>query len=226
MAEARRATRLLPSYQEESLLLAQGYTLVAGLDEVGRGPLAGPLLAGVAVLPPRPTGRWVELVRDSKQLTPAQRERVLPHIQDVALGLAVGMCSAQEVDSLGVSAATRLAMRRALEALPVKPEFLLLDAFPLPEVPLPQKAIIDGDALCLSIAAASIVAKVTRDRMMEKEDAVYPCYGFARHKGYGTREHLLNLRRYGPCPIHRLSFAPVRQWQALDEHSAPAAGQA
>ncbi len=106
------------------------------------------------------------------------------------------------------------------------PLYAGMDAFPLPEVPIPQKAIIDGDALCLSIAAASIVAKVTRDRIMEREDAVYPGYGFARHKGYGTREHLLNLRRYGPCPILRLSFAPVRQWQALDEHSAPAAGQA
>ena len=203
-----------PSYQEEAALLSQGYSLVAGLDEAGRGPLAGPVVAGVAVLPPNLKGRWVRLVRDSKQLTPAQREYVLPYLQDASRALEVGMSSAQEVDDLGIVSATHLAMKRALNSLALMPQYLLLDAFPLPWVGIPQKAIVHGDALCLSIAAASIVAKVTRDRIMERHDDMYPSYGFARHKGYATREHLRNLRAHGPCQIHRYSFAPVREWRA------------
>jgi ribonuclease HII len=186
--------------------------MVAGLDEVGRGPLAGPLVAGVAVLPQNPKGRWLRLIRDSKQLTPRQRENALHHLRDAALSLEVGVCSSQEVDELGVVAATRLAMKRALDSLLLLPQFLLLDALTLPEVPIGQKAITHGDALCLSIAAASIVAKVTRDRIMQREDAVYPGYGFAKHKGYCTREHLRNLARLGPCSIHRYSFAPIKTW--------------
>jgi ribonuclease HII len=205
-----RLSALHPTYGEEASLLAQGYSLVAGLDEAGRGPLAGPVVAGVAILPPNPKGRWAGLVRDSKQLTPDQRERALLHLQDAALALQVGISSPHEIDKLGIAAATRLAMCRALESIPLSPDFLLLDAFPLPEMNTPQKAVINGDDLCLSIAAASIVAKVTRDRLMCEEDSVYPGYGFARHKGYGTEEHINNLRRLGPCPIHRYSFAPVR----------------
>ena len=188
--------------------------MVAGLDEVGRGPLAGPVVAGVAVLPPNPRGRWVRLIRDSKQMTPSERNHVMPYLQDSALALEVGMSSPAEIDELGIVKATRLAMRRALNSLALLPQFLLLDAFPLPDVSLPQKAIIHGDALCLSISAASIVAKVRRDRLMEREDEVYPGYGFAQHKGYATRQHLRNLRLLGPCPIHRRSFAPVAQWPA------------
>ena len=203
-----------PSYQEEAALLSQGYSLVAGLDEAGRGPLAGPVVAGVAVLPPNLKGQWVRLVRDSKQLTPAQREYVLPYLKDAARALEVGMSSAQEVDDLGIVSATHLAMKRALNSLALMPQYLLLDAFPLPGVGIPQKAIVHGDALCLSIAAASVVAKVTRDRIMEGHDDIYPSYGFARHKGYATREHLRNLRVHGPCPMHRYSFAPVREWRA------------
>ena len=194
--------------------MGQGYSLIAGLDEAGRGPLAGPVVAGVAVLPPNLKGDWVKLVRDSKQLTPAQREYVLPYLQDASRALEVGMSSAQEVDDLGIVSATRLAMKRALNSLALMPQYLLLDAFPLPGVGIPQKAIVHGDALCLSIAAASVVAKVTRDRIMEGHDEMYPSYGFARHKGYATREHLRNLRAHGPCPIHRYSFAPVREWRA------------
>ena len=200
-----------PTYREEAALFGEGYSLVAGLDEVGRGPIAGPVVAGVTALPPRPKGRWVRLIRDSKQLTASQREYALGYIQDAALALGTGMCSSREVDDLGIVAATGLAMRRALHSLPLMPQFLLLDAFPLPGVPIAQKAIVRGDALCLSIAAASIVAKVERDRIMQEEDAAHPEYGFARHKGYCTREHVRNLRRRGPCAIHRFSFAPVKE---------------
>ena len=199
-----------PTYEEEAHLFEQGYSLVAGLDEVGRGPLAGPVAAGVAVLPRNLKGQWVELIRDSKQMTPAQRERALPYIQDAALALGVGMSSSEEIDDLGIVQATRLAMTRALDSLLVLPQFLLLDAFPLPDIDIPQKAIIRGDALCLSIAAASIVAKVTRDRLMVEQDAMFPGYGFSRHKGYGTKEHIRSLMRLGPCAIHRRTFAPIK----------------
>ena len=185
--------------------------MVAGVDEVGRGPLAGPVMAGVAILPSNLKGSWVSLVRDSKQLTKPQREKALFHLQDVALGLEVGICSSQEVDVLGIVEATKLAMSRAINSLVIKPQFLLLDAITLQKVDLPQKSIIRGDALCLSIAAASIVAKVTRDRLMEQMDEAFPDYGFVRNKGYGTREHMTKLKQLGPCPIHRFSFAPVRE---------------
>jgi ribonuclease HII len=212
MAKRQRSPRrTAPTYWEEEGLLAQGYALVGGLDEVGRGPLAGPVVAAVVVLPSRPRGRWARLIRDSKQTTPKQRERVLPHLQDHAVGLEVGISSSGEIDRIGIVAATRLAMRRAIDSLAIRPQFLLIDALTLPDVPIPQKAIIHGDALCLSIAAASIAAKVARDRIMVDEDVMNPGYGFAQHKGYGTAEHFRNLRRLGPCPIHRYSFAPVRE---------------
>ena len=206
----KRTPRPSPSYGEEASLLGLGYSLVAGMDEVGRGPLAGPVVAGLVVFSHNPRGRWVRLVRDSKQLTPAQREHVLPYIQDAAVQLEVGICSASEIDQIGIVGATQLAMQRALNSVALLPQFLLLDAFGLPDVPIPQKAIIRGDSSCLSIAAASIVAKVARDRIMEGIDCEYPGYAFARNKGYATGEHLRSLRRRGPCPIHRFSFAPVR----------------
>ena len=211
MPKKRRKFRnSAPTYKEEAALLGLGYRLIAGLDEAGRGPLAGPVVAGVVILPPRPKGRWVRLVRDSKQMSPAQRERALAHIHEHALSIETGVSSPEEIDDLGIAPATRLAMRRALYRLALLPQLMLLDAFPLPEVDIPQNPIIHGDALCLSIAAASVVAKVTRDRMMEEHDSVYPGYGFAKHKGYGTDEHRRNLERLGPCPIHRYSFAPLR----------------
>ena len=203
-----------PTFREEAALLGQGYSLVAGLDEAGRGPLAGPVVAGVAILPPNPDWPWIGLIRDSKQMTPSQRERALGYLQDAAVALEAGISSPKEIDELGIVAATRLAMQRALNSLALLPQFLLLDAFPLPGVGIPQKPIVHGDSLCLSIAAASVVAKVTRDSIMEEQDALYPRYGFAKHKGYPTREHLDNLRDHGPCLIHRYSFAPVREWEA------------
>ena len=201
-----------PTYREEDALLREGYSLLGGLDEVGRGPLAGPVVAAVVVLPPKPKGRWLRTVRDSKVMTRSQREQLLPHLQDVALGVATGAASPLEIDEIGIVGGTQLAMRRALYSLALMPQFLLLDAFPLPGVDIPQKPIVHGDATCLSIAAASVVAKVTRDRIMEEEDAVYPSYGFRRHKGYATREHLRQLEAHGPSPIHRYSFAPVKTW--------------
>lgn len=210
----RKASGTAPTNEEEEALHSQGYSLVAGLDEVGRGPLAGPVVAGVVVLPPSPQGPWVGLIRDSKQMTPNQREAVLPYLHDEALGIETGAASHVEIDELGIVAATRLAMQRALDSLALRPQFLLLDAFPLPNVPIPQKPIIRGDSLCLSIAAASVIAKTTRDRFMVEQDALYPSYAFARNKGYATREHLHNLRALGPCPIHRYSFAPVTNWLA------------
>ena len=192
--------------------MAEGYSMVAGLDEAGRGPLAGPVVAGVAVLPPKMVGSWVRLIRDSKIMTRQEREQVFANLQDTAIALEVGVSSAVEIDDVGIVDATFLAMKRALNSLALMPQFLLLDAFPLPGVDIPQKPIIGGDAKCLSIAAASIVAKVTRDNIMEEEDAQHPGYGFARHKGYGSSEHLRQLERLGPCPIHRYSFSPLSKW--------------
>ncbi len=189
----------------------QGYSLVAGIDEVGRGPLAGPVVAGVAILPSKLRGSWVSLVRDSKQLSKTQREKALFHLQETALALEVGICSSQEIDEIGIVEATRLAMSRAINSLALSPQYLILDAITLPKVSIPQKPIIRGDALCLSIAAASIVAKVYRDRLMEQQDEAFPGYGFARNKGYGTREHMTKLKQLGPCSIHRYTFAPVRE---------------
>ena len=206
----KRSRPQAPTYDEERLLFDQGYSLVAGMDEVGRGPLAGPVVVGLAILPTKPQGSWVGLIRDSKQLTPLQREDAFAALHRQASTLEVGVCSPGEVDELGIVGATRLAMHRALSSAALLPQYLLLDAFPLPNVDIPQKAIIKGDVKCLSIAAASIVAKVTRDRLMRLEEEAHPGYGFARHKGYGTREHIRNLQLLGPCPIHRRSFAPVR----------------
>ncbi|MCH9037375.1 MAG: ribonuclease HII, partial [Chloroflexi bacterium] len=142
------------------------------------------------------------------------REQVLPYLREVALGLQVGMSSPQEIDDLGIVAATRLAMSRAIRRLKVSPDCLLIDALRLPEVALPQESLIRGDSISISIAAASIVAKVARDRLMVKMDSRYPGFGFQRNKGYGTPEHLKALGRLGPCPIHRLTFAPVSACRA------------
>ena len=190
--------------------MEQGYSYVAGIDEVGRGPLAGPVVAGVVILPPRPKGPWLDGITDSKAMTAAQRERSYAAILANVWAWATGEASAPEIDEMGIVPATALAMRRALDSLALMPQYLLIDAFPLPDVDIPQKAIVKGDALSLSIAAASIVAKVTRDRLMAEFDREYPQYGFASHKGYGSAEHIRRIEALGPCPIHRYSFAPIR----------------
>ena len=193
------------------MLATQGYRRIAGVDEVGRGPLAGPVVAAAVVLPPDIDAPWLALVRDSKVLTGPRRELLYHHIREAALGVGIGCVEPTVIDDRGIVAATRVAMRLAIEQLRPPPESVLIDYMTLPDVRLPQKGITRGDSLCTSIACASIVAKVTRDRLMVEFDRAYPQYGFRRHKGYGTREHLVCLRREGPCAIHRRSFRPVRE---------------
>jgi ribonuclease HII len=199
-----------PNFAEESALHSQGHHLIAGIDEAGRGPLAGPVVAGAVVFPDDFSAPWLSNVRDSKQLTPRQRDTLFSSIQEAGISWGSGVVSHQEVDSLGIVSATRKAMLLAVQHLPEDPGFLLIDALPLPQSGRPFKAIVKGDQLCLSIAAASIVAKVTRDLIMAEEDVRYPGYEFGVNKGYPTRAHMEHLQRLGPCPIHRRSFAPVR----------------
>ena len=206
-----------PSLAHERELVGRRYRAVAGVDEVGRGAWAGPLVAAAVVLPPvvdaraaRRLLRRLDGVRDSKLLAPARREELLGAIEAVAAGIGLGAVSADELDRLGLGEANREAMRRAVAALPCPADFLLLDAFRLPGHPAPQRAIVRGDQECLSIAAASIVAKVTRDRALVALGLDYPAYGFDRHKGYGTPDHQAALRHHGPSPQHRQSFAPLR----------------
>jgi ribonuclease HII len=198
----------VPTLEEEKLAWAAGYRLIAGIDEVGRGCLAGPVAAGAVILPLDKPEQLAKLsgVRDSKLLLPNAREREEANILEVALGAGFGLASVAEIDALGIVPSTRLAMQRAVEALPLPPDFLLIDALLLPDLDIPQKAIINGDELCLSIAAASVVAKVGRDRLMIELDASFPGYGFAKHKGYGTRQHQAALRDLGACAIHRTLF--------------------
>ena len=203
-----------PTLDHERTLWESGVLRVAGVDEAGRGAWAGPVVAGAAVLP-QSAAVVAELaqVNDSKQLTARQRERLYGEITAHASDWATGLASAAEIDAVGILPATRLAMQRAIAALASPPEYLLIDHVRLPAVPVLQQSITRGDSLVLSIAAASILAKVTRDRLMIEADQTYPGYGFARHKGYGTPEHARQLRLLDPCPIHRTSFQPVRGQQ-------------
>ena len=213
----KRRSGPVPHFKEEAALLAAGYSLIAGLDEVGRGPIAGPVVAGAVILPPPPRRPWMRGIRDSKALTRLQREELAPIIEGEALGAQVGLSTAEEIDRLGIVRATNRAMERALDSLAQMPQHLLLDAFPLPSVPLPQTPIIKGDAHCLSIAAASIVAKVARDRMMDEADELYPGYGFSLNKGYATADHLRAIEELGPCPIHRMTFSPFIQPRLIED---------
>jgi len=207
-------TRLrYPNLERERRLLRGGFIRVAGLDEAGRGAWAGPLAAGAVILPLRLRTLRIELaaVRDSKLMTPLQRKTAAVRIQSIATAWSVGSASAEEVDLLGPLEATRLAMVRAIQELPTDPDHLLIDFLILPGSPLPQTAVTHGDLLCLSIAAASILAKTWRDEQMVAMERVYPGYGFARHKGYGTRLHVETLSRLGACPEHRQSYAPIQR---------------
>lgn len=190
----------------ERIGFAQGFHRIAGLDEAGRGPLAGPVVAAAVVLP-----KDVVLpgLRDSKKLTALQRERFFDEIGRCA-AIGVGIVDPEMIDRINILEATRLAMTRALSSLSVRPDYLLIDALTLPGLPMPQRALIRGDDLSQTIAAASVVAKVTRDRLMLEYDRLYPEYHFRSHKGYGTAEHLEALGRFGPCPIHRMTFRRVR----------------
>ncbi len=207
---AKVAVSQAPTFIEEERLRVQGYRFIAGVDEVGRGPLAGPVVAAAAILPLEDRPSWLHLLRDSKQLTPQRREFLFDCIQKDGISFGVGIVSHEVVDEQGIVAATRLAMRYAVDQLPGFPDFLLLDFVRLPDVRISQKSIVNGDGLCLSIAAASIIAKVTRDRIMVQLDRQFPGYGLVRNKGYGTPEHIEGLQRLGPCPLHRRTFAPVR----------------
>jgi ribonuclease HII len=208
--ERRRNNSRTPSFIEERLLEAEGYRYIAGIDEVGRGALAGPVVAAAVVLPGNINSSWLGLVKDSKQLSPARRELLFHHIHETAIAIGIGSVNCEIVDTRGIVRATRLAMKLAVEQLSPPAEALLIDYMRLPEVRLPQKGLTGGDSMCFCIACASIVAKVTRDRLMTEMDSTYPDYGFARHKGYGTKEHLACLSRLGPSAIHRRSFKPVR----------------
>ena len=199
-----------PNMRQERALIRQGHVLVAGIDEAGRGAWAGPVVAAAVILPGG-ASRLATLrgVRDSKLLSPIQREALSPAIREKALAVGIGMASHEEIDAMGIVPATRLAMRRAVEQLAPAPDALLIDALRLPDVLLPQRVMFHADTLCLSVAAASIVAKVTRDRLMMELDTQYPGYGFARHKGYGTRLHQQALAQLGPSAVHRMTFEPV-----------------
>ncbi len=204
-----------PDVRHEMRLWQQGLVRLAGLDEAGRGAWAGPVAAGAVILPP--DEKLVETlsgVRDSKQMTPRQRQLWAERIRACAAGWGVGMASAAEIDALGILPATRLAMQRALEQLALPPEHLLVDALRLPAIALPQTALIKGDARSLSIAAASVLAKTSRDALMVALAGEHPLYGFAQHKGYGTAAHQAALERFGPCLIHRRSFAPIARLSA------------
>jgi len=202
---------MVPTFDEEERLRAQGYRLVAGIDEAGRGPLAGPVVAAAVVLPWERRPYWLEMLRDSKLLTAQMRDFLFDCIQRDGASFGVGLATHEFVDEYGIVAATRLAMSRAVEQLSGRLDYLLIDYLALPELDIPQRSIVKGDNLSFSIAAASIVAKVARDRLMVQYDRQFPGYGLARNKGYGTLEHMENLRRLGPCPIHRRTFSPVQE---------------
>jgi len=202
----------IPTLERERALWRAGYRRVAGVDEAGRGPLAGPVVAGAVVLPPEPPFPWLAEVRDSKALPPARREELADRIRRDALAWAVAEASVPEIERLGILKASLLAMERAVRALPLSPDFVLVDGPYAPQgLGVPCQPVRGGDACSLSIACASILAKVHRDRRMEELDALYPGYGFARHKGYPTPEHRSALRRLGPSPIHRHTYGPVRE---------------
>ena len=200
---------------ERELRLA-GFQRIAGIDEVGRGSLAGPVVAAAVVLPER---HRIKGLRDSKVLTRLRREALYQQILDKAESIGVGCVEVEVIDRINILQATKLAMRQALGHLSPAPDHLVIDALSLREVDLPQRPIIDGDAISASIAAASIVAKVTRDRICAEFDDRYPAYGFARNKGYGTPRHVEALINEGPCEWHRRSFAPLRLWLAGEQLS-------
>ncbi len=195
-------------WHHERAAREQGYRIIAGVDESGRGPLAGPVVAAAVVLPFECD---ISGIYDSKQLSPTNREVAFERILNLALSIGIGIVDPEEIDRLNILNATYQAMRIAISKLTIVPDIFLVDGYPIRNFELPQIGIIEGDCKSASIAAASIIAKVTRDRLMLDYDRLYPQYGFAKHKGYPTEEHLQNLAIYGPCEIHRKTFGPVAQ---------------
>lgn len=201
--------KFIPDLHFEQEAHLAGYSTVCGIDEAGRGPLAGPVVTAAVVLP---EGYELAGLTDSKQLTAKKREKLFEQLMaDERVQKSIAAATAAEIDELNILRATHHAMARAAQGLPLSADFALIDGLPVPNFPLPSRSIVKGDSRSLSIAAASILAKVTRDRLMVELDAQYPAYGFAKHAGYGTAAHLTALREHGPCPEHRRSFAPVAQ---------------
>ena len=206
-----------PTLEFEEALWKQGILFAAGIDEAGRGAWAGPVTAGAVILPADPQVLSdLAGVRDSKLMTPAEREKMLDAIQTRAAAWAVGEADNTEIDRIGILNATKMAMKRAIDGLSIRPQHLLIDYVRLHDVPIPQQGIKHGDQLSLSIACASVIAKVTRDRCMGTVAAAqYPEYAFEQHKGYGTKKHQEALKQYGPCPLHRMSFHPLAKEETL-----------
>lgn len=209
--KSREKQRKLQAHYEEMSYFEKeaeksGFSVVTGIDEAGRGPLAGPVVAAAVCLSNEET---IIGLNDSKKLSLKMREILFDQINEKALAVGVGIVKAEEIDRLNIYQASKIAMQQAVENMPLQPDYLLIDAMQL-ENNLPQKKLIKGDARSVSIAAASIIAKVTRDHIMEKYDQLYPGYGFGRHAGYGTKAHLDALKKLGATPIHRRSFSPVK----------------
>lgn len=201
----------IPTLQEEQKLISQGFRYVCGIDEVGRGCLAGPITAASVILPNDFSTKVLSKVRDSKLLSAKSRSQLFHVISATALYIGIGVVEAEEIDNLGINLANNCAMVRSIENLKQRPDYLLVDAVNLSGVSIPDKSIIHGDATCLSIACASIIAKVNRDSLMISLDETYPGYGFGMNKGYGTKMHFEALEKFGPCPIHRRTFSPVNK---------------
>lgn len=204
--ESQERSRIRALWQYERAARQRGFCRIAGTDEVGRGPLAGPVVAAAVILP---EDAWLPGIRDSKKLRAAQRERLDGMIRQQALCWALAEVDEKTIDAVNILQASRMAMQRAVEQLEIQPDFVLIDGLPNPRIHRPAQAIVGGDDKSISIAAASILAKVFRDHRMEAYDKLYPVYGFAANKGYPTAEHLRALEEYGPCPIHRRSFRPL-----------------
>jgi ribonuclease HII len=203
-------------YSYERYWASQGYCAIAGTDEAGRGPLAGPVVAAAVVLP---IGIDIPFLNDSKQVVPRRREILFDTIREKAIACSWSRVDPDEIDRLNIYQASRVAMMLALKGLGQPFDMVLSDAMPLPDLRVPCVPIIHGDALSASIAAASIIGKVVRDRIMESFDAEYPEYGFKKHKGYGTEQHLKAIEDHGPCAIHRRSFSPIKSWRPpVDEN--------
>jgi ribonuclease HII len=206
---ASEIERLHAMTSYERNLFAAGVQYIAGIDEAGRGPIAGPVVAAAVILP---RDFFVPEVDDSKRLKPLLRKKLSLAIKRQALDWSIGIVSVSCLDQINIYQATKLAMITAFNNLRLRAEHLIIDAVKLPELSIPQTSLIKGDSLSLTVACASILAKVERDEIMEGYDKLFPGYGFAKHKGYATREHIEALFRLGPCPVHRTSFEPVKSW--------------
>lgn len=194
----------MPDYEFEKAAVNSGFSCICGVDEAGRGPLAGPVCAAAVILP---EGAVIEGLDDSKKLTEKKRERLYDIIKETAVDYSVAYGTLEEIETVNILEATYLAMNRAIEGLNIKPDFALIDGNRVPRgIKIPCETIVKGDSKSMSVAAASVLAKVTRDRLMLEYDKKYPEYNFKKHKGYGTKEHTELIKQYGPCEIHRLSF--------------------